>query len=376
LGEVLLYPYYTVENGQDTYLTIANDTDYAKAVKVRLRESMNSATVLDFNLYLSPYDHWAGVITRDSNGAGGLLKTADTSCTVPAIPAAGVALRNLAFSGANADGGPEGLERTREGYIEVIEMGVIDDSVIDQFGAEAATTHVYGVPGDCALLRAAWQEQPSGSGNVVGDWVVPTSNFLPFDPELTGGLYGYAVLINTQEGTNATYDAVALDAFADKILHTRPGAATPTLADAAPIAKFIEEDQFISLSYSLAGDRGGLDAVSAVLTQDTLANDYVLEPSIAAGTEWVVTMPTKRDYVNRAAPARAPFLNTWEAPERACEDVQITYWDREERQPGVEIPVGHIGFPGIPEEVIVESHQLCSAANIISFLSPAVDPDD
>ena len=57
LGEVLLFPYYTAAAGNDTYINIVNTTADVKAVKVRFVEGMNSVEVLDFNLYLSPYDH-------------------------------------------------------------------------------------------------------------------------------------------------------------------------------------------------------------------------------------------------------------------------------------------------------------------------------
>src|SRR5690606_28850354 len=121
-----------------------------KAVRVRLRESMNSAPVLDFNLYLAPHDHWAGVITRDPDSDGGLLKTTDNSCTLPKIPATGAKLHNHSYAGTNLDGGPQGLARTREGHIEIIEMGVLDDYArglpsvdgdIFPFGAAAAVQH-------------------------------------------------------------------------------------------------------------------------------------------------------------------------------------------------------------------------------------------
>jgi hypothetical protein len=43
LGQVLLYPFYSVEGGNDTYIQIVNTTDQTKAVKVRFLEAMNSA---------------------------------------------------------------------------------------------------------------------------------------------------------------------------------------------------------------------------------------------------------------------------------------------------------------------------------------------
>ena len=56
LGQVLIYPYYTVNKGQDTLFTVVNTTAIGKAVKVRFLEGYNSREVLDFNLFLSPHD--------------------------------------------------------------------------------------------------------------------------------------------------------------------------------------------------------------------------------------------------------------------------------------------------------------------------------
>ena len=58
LGQVLIYPYYTVNAGNSPLLSVVNTTDEVKAVKVRFLEALNSREVLDFNLYLSPFDVW------------------------------------------------------------------------------------------------------------------------------------------------------------------------------------------------------------------------------------------------------------------------------------------------------------------------------
>ena len=50
LGQVLIYPYYTANDGNQTILSVVNTTDQAKAVKVRFLEGFNSREVLDFNL--------------------------------------------------------------------------------------------------------------------------------------------------------------------------------------------------------------------------------------------------------------------------------------------------------------------------------------
>ena len=92
-GETLLYPFYTAENGNNTMIHVVNSTLDYKAVKVRLLEAQNSQEVLDFNLYLSPEDHFSFVIAEAPESAtdfgpvgGAKLVTKDNSCTSPAIP--------------------------------------------------------------------------------------------------------------------------------------------------------------------------------------------------------------------------------------------------------------------------------------------------
>src|SRR5690349_21499467 len=93
LGQVLIYPYYTVRTvptgivGTDaaynSLLSVVNSTASAKAVKVRFLEGKNSREVLDFNLYLSAKDVWTTAIIPTADGAG--MFTADQSCTTPSF---------------------------------------------------------------------------------------------------------------------------------------------------------------------------------------------------------------------------------------------------------------------------------------------------
>lgn len=68
LGQALIYPYYTMRDGNIMLLSVVNTTADAKAVKVRILEGKNSQEVLDFNLFLSPFDVWTGsVLPAHSN---------------------------------------------------------------------------------------------------------------------------------------------------------------------------------------------------------------------------------------------------------------------------------------------------------------------
>ncbi|RFC32888.1 MAG: hypothetical protein DID92_2727745120 [Candidatus Nitrotoga sp. SPKER] len=101
-GQVLIYPYYTTRAGQDTYLSVLNTTALSKALKVRFYEGKNGRDVLNFNVYLSPYDIWTAAVVNTADGAK--LVTADKSCTAPTIPAGGKDFTNFAYSGAAIEG--------------------------------------------------------------------------------------------------------------------------------------------------------------------------------------------------------------------------------------------------------------------------------
>jgi len=107
-GQALIYPYYTVQSGHNTYVSVVNTTSSVKVVKVRFREGKASAEVLDFNLYLSPNDVWTGAVVPSPVTTGGRIITTDTSCTNPALPTIstglrGVDFRNYLYAGANID---------------------------------------------------------------------------------------------------------------------------------------------------------------------------------------------------------------------------------------------------------------------------------
>src|SRR5690625_7089197 len=82
LGQDLLYPYYTAREGNDTLISVVNTTDQAKTVKVRFLEALNSQALLDFNLYLSPYDVWTTAVTDLVGDQPGMCTT-DNYCKVP-----------------------------------------------------------------------------------------------------------------------------------------------------------------------------------------------------------------------------------------------------------------------------------------------------
>ncbi len=118
-GEVLLYPYYNTNEGNATFIGVANTTGEVKALKVRFREGVESEDVLDFQLWLSPYDHWTAVMARV--GGSVRINTSDTSCTVPSLASGASLLTNRVAAAYTGDV----LDRLSEGHIEIIEMATV-----------------------------------------------------------------------------------------------------------------------------------------------------------------------------------------------------------------------------------------------------------
>jgi hypothetical protein len=364
LGQVLVYPYYTVNAGNSTIVTVVNTTDAGKAVKVRFLEAYDSREVLDFNLYLSPHDWWGAQVVPVGSGAG--VFTNDNSCTVPALPKTGAAAQafsTYAFDGtlvAN-DGGPKTAARTLEGYVELIEMGTV---VNDDFGTLDAITHSNGVPASCAQVVKAW------SG---GYW--NSNAAYDIDPP-TGGLFGSGTIVNVQLGTVEGYNADAVDQFylpTDVATHhTTPTSLSPSIASATASTSYVFAPSPVSSVPTLVTTayQAGIDAVSSLFMADSVYNEYWTGGGAGANSEWVVTFPTKRFYVD---PSQAivgfqkPFdvLFTSTLGGTSCAPIAVNAYDREEGALGTSI-----GFSPAPPG----GNSLCYEAQVVTFNQPTVVP--
>jgi hypothetical protein len=335
-GQVLLFPYYTVNSGNQTLISIVNSTDRGKATRLFFREGRNSRVVMEVTIYLAPFDVWTGSVFSTQPNAAASLVTLDNSCTVPALktsstlPLLSNGLRyasfsNAAYTGNFNDAGPDDLVRTREGHFELIEMGEVTN---DRFGTLNAITHAAnGVPPGCQNLIQAWEPGGYWLSDQRADLNVPR-----------GGLYGSAFFIDAFGGTMQTVAADALENFSERILHEPPATGRPTLADAntpgAFNAPIVNADVFVDglsvrLEYPL--DRA-IDAVSAVLMADSINNEYVTSANVGGVSEWVITFPTKRFYTDiNGTTVIAPFTSVFAANANqgsAPEAFDVDAWTR------------------------------------------------
>lgn len=388
-GQVLVYPYYTARSGQATLITIINAQNNTKIAKVRFLEGKNSREVLDFNLFLSPNDVWTGAIVGTTNGAR--VVTNDNSCVTPSDLFQETRtdgqnplndFKNYTYTGAFVDSASfASLDRTREGYFEVIEMGVIDDDTIDT-GVTAGTTaatvtgwikhNSAGVPANCRALDGL--DNFAGNTNTTrfpNTGVTPANN-LTQPPR--GGLTGRASIISSATGSNYTFSPTAFDAWSVTQQYSESGNLLPSITNVdsgnaalvGPTSNVFTSAGIVTTVWPISA-AGSRDAMSATMMRNSVINEYILDAATASQTDWIVTFPTKRAYVAAGTGAAvAPFANNFpNSTVGSCDPYGFAVLNREEGVPGSLTPVPNPS--PLPPGVVAAGSTLCWEANVVPF---------
>ncbi len=356
VGEVVLFPYYTVRNGFDTVFTVTNTTDKTAILKIRWREALNSREVRDFNVILSPYDHWSGAVTATTDGA--MVRTYDKSCTSPMLTgmtttaaraAAGakgeVAFTNALFSGSFGDNGPATMDRVKEGYFEVFLMGLSSRSTSDTANVlEYGAKHVNGVPRDCGAVDALFL-----NASAINSYVGAPDNVLK----------ATMFLLNTSNGTAIDVKPTHIEDFQN----TAPIVFSPsdlypdmTSGETSSQALFLDDGQGM-----LATAANSVTTVSSLLMASSVINEFATGG--VANTSWVLTFPTKHHYTDGVGPI-APFSERFQTGSngQSCDTIGMTLYNREE---GQVISVDNTQFSPYNPDITTVS--LCHEANVIDF---------
>lgn len=419
VGQVLTFPYYSVRGGLKSFFNLTNTGGDTIAVKVRFHESGNSRDALDFNMVLSPYDVWTGWIEAGpAIGDAPVVKTLDNSCVVgaPSIKTTGQPLSNVAYGDlipSFEDLGSNSIDRTREGYVEVIVMGkvtsVATDAAINPLYNETISTtigtnawagsvaynawHVNGVPRNCAAVDSAFVAPASAPQTlpvafpftdngtaILGDG--DAAAILEFEALDNGDnpLKGNFSIINSGTGIGAGNAATAL---ADWM----------TLAPATPGINLITAQNFpYFLEPTIASGDGlwtvsGLADVEAALNSTGIDNEWAFNSASGAQTDWIVTFPTKGFHVDHFDSAGVNVVdniqasnNQWRVGAAALvgsgvfEDnmsasgapvqIALTGYDREEL--GIEATTGNTTPSPFPPGGVT-TLALTGEANVISF---------
>ena len=270
MGQALIYPYYTVRGAEggvfNTYIAVTNQTQFAKVVRVRVRESRLGKEVASLNVFLSPNDMWTAAIVPTT--AGAKLVTGDRSCIDPEIRSeSGSDTREIVFHNrffSPDDGAGTTLDRTREGYIEMLEMGKLTG-----VSATAVTHTAIGRPANCGVVQGATSLQ-----------IEPPS----------GGLSGTLTLMDVERGLQFGMRAEALDKLASSPYYRPPTDPYPGFdaLEIDPRSTIVHEGHVYHSDWST-----GRDAVSAVLAAISVMGDYVLDPVTGSRTDLVLTAPTQ-----------------------------------------------------------------------------------
>jgi hypothetical protein len=195
----------------------------------------------------------------------------------------------------------------------------------------------------------------------------------------TGGLSGTASLINVAGGTDFGYAPVVLEAFSPSLaenIWNYPGSSYPDMTSAERTSLVLYEGSVVSSFWNK-----GSDAVGALLMHEKIINEFVLDNTTLSGTDWVITMPTKRYNVpvhnkslaTDATQTFSPFTSKFwgDGPGRlrffygACEEITNfpdppDSWNRE----GEKLEFFNFGSgPGPGDSGIA----LCWATNVATF---------
>lgn len=399
VGHILIVPYFSTQSGNATLLNIVNtDTVNGKALKVRFRGASNSDDVYDFQLFLSPSDVWTASITQ---GASGLarLTTSDRSCTVPAnVNGDFITSRlNPALSGDAL------ANETREGYVEILNMGDIP-SVAGTTSLWYATKH--NAAGTAPCTRSILDNLTVSDDRLRNPTTGLMANWTIINVTQTTVWSGEAAAIEarTSDGVRGTGRNVYWPQRADPVGVSAllTVTADPLFLDGAVTAAQYDipdlSTPYVSTACIANCAQVQANALSFAMAATRVAGEYLSTASINATTDWVVSKPTRRYYAavdytgsvsggpviidnlndngvpiavyyRRSTSTTTGNLQLGNAinggkPYQACVQVNsVSWWDREERAPD---PEGPVISPGQPKQPPF----LCGEVSVLGINSP------
>ncbi|MEW8544419.1 MAG: hypothetical protein AB2693_12870 [Candidatus Thiodiazotropha sp.] len=352
-GQIALLPYYTVNNGFITNLTVTNTTDLYKAVKVRFHESRIGMDVFDINVYLAPYDVWNATLRLNTTTDLPNLITEDETCTYPdkAQLQAGIDFNNIYTATTDED--------VTEGYVEIIEMGVLadgygpaeDNSIYAEIDVSGSADGVInavagdrsivdglrhdatGIPMDCSVVADAWSagaadEQINGfeSGALSTDGIAQDGGGAgaPYADSLnaglvepTGGIKVYSILLSVTSGAAFVQQATHIDHYTTVAQHYRPddpvNSQLPSLTSGdvrranmlsadgntvksidLPLAEYDTGSVYdIAPNPSIPMGSNPLP-IALVLSADAVAAPYFVESDVNGETDIVLSFPMRK----------------------------------------------------------------------------------
>jgi len=306
LGDALLFGYYNVRNGAAFIRLVNTDPNNGIVGKLRFREAKDSVEVRDFLICLSPSDQWTAWLVDP------------TLIGRPAGPA-------LLLKGNNAAGliGDDDTVTVPSGWDEVsfaAVTGVTEDDTLEGYFEFIATAAI-------PISREQWDDPVN-----------------PFDSDMCK-----AYASNPDVMVPRGFDA-GMVLMGSVHIFDASNILLPTYAyNAAAIANF-ENDTIwpVSTSTDLPvwnSAAAGLTGVNYVLTKNQVFVLYDLETYLSGKTDYIVTLPTKREILENTAIRCRYFPNCYDEDGnrlvcgtaqadatcvRYCTNVELTVWNDEE----------------------------------------------
>jgi hypothetical protein len=275
-GGLVIMPFWTVDGGQDSLLTVRNDGAGASTVRVRVLDDQGSLIRI-ISVYLSAGDQWTAAFTAPDGAAE--LVSVDGSC---------VLLED--GSGAEAKPGDPlllNLGAATAGSLEIIEMASVPPDSIVAAG---------GVWTDCATLAGLF---------VDGGWANNPNAGLSAPAE---GIAATLSILTVEGGSMSTIEGAALSGFSDVPQHEAPTEFDLDLSSAVDQGSGnakVRSRVCIGADCRIDEWNQPLEAMAAVLTIAGLSAEFSISPVSQGRVDLVLHRPLER-YENEIIGTSAP----------------------------------------------------------------------
>ncbi|MEM9300787.1 MAG: FG-GAP repeat protein [Pseudomonadota bacterium] len=254
-GDALILPYLTSRGDRTTFFVLKNNSPFAKAIRLNLRDGAAGDELVNvdiggslagaLNVYLSPNE---SARFRIATSDAGFATLQTGACTVPVVPDEGLPLGAFAVPGKG--------DASVEGFATALVMADLGDQ-----------TEGILAQGNCSTLIQGFQPGGPWADDPTSGTVAPL-----------GPISGIFAVTGLEGRGDFGGGATGLRGFSPGNSH-RPPWEDFTLGDGQTSARILGQDLDFGLS---------AQAVSAVLMDDVKV--LAVRPR---GTEWLFTLPTK-----------------------------------------------------------------------------------
>ena len=135
-------------------------------------------------------------------------------------------------------------------------------------------------------------------------------------------------LIDVERGVDMSYDVTAIVNFTTEVNHTEAGDISPNLSTGNNLKTKIQTEDYGIVSTLWESP---IYAVTALFMQAEITNDYIVDATINAKTDWVNFYPTRAFYTDRSYYdinlEQTPFIPVHEG----CDEISFASYNRDQQ---------------------------------------------